>query len=388
MQQSLFETPKLIQKPKKIMRLRIPYQGSKSAISDTLLDKMLEIKPNAKYFYDLTAGGGSLSFMALQYGLQVHYNEFHTPLANFMKFIIERIKNGERSKYGIFPEEFYNWVSREQFFEAIKKDNEFSQFCRICYSFGNNGKDYLFGKPIENQKRLLHNIVMFQCEKSLKELNDTFGTHYTISNKPTFYERMLEYKTEWNAHIKENACFQEMVSSGFIKNHQECTSAKKKEWLQKQEQCENLERLVKLESLKIIDNIGRVQLIDELHKIELLKRPEQIETIEKLNSLPHTDLAITNLSYEMVKITTPPEESILYIDPPYRNTGGYVINKNNTFDHEALDKWFIESPYTVFMSEYNAPHKCIFEIPKMKLFQNKGLDKRPYTIEKLFWNGK
>ena len=36
-----------------VQNLRIPYMGSKNKIALRLLKKMLEIKPNAKYFFDL-----------------------------------------------------------------------------------------------------------------------------------------------------------------------------------------------------------------------------------------------------------------------------------------------------------------------------------------------
>ena len=64
--------------------LRIPYQGGKQKIAQELMYKMLEIKPNAKYFVDLFAGGGSMSFLALQMGLKVVYNDKHTNLINFV----------------------------------------------------------------------------------------------------------------------------------------------------------------------------------------------------------------------------------------------------------------------------------------------------------------
>ena len=53
----------------KVKPLRIPYMGSKNKIAEQLMRKMLEIKPNAKYFVDLFGGGGSMSFAALQLGL-------------------------------------------------------------------------------------------------------------------------------------------------------------------------------------------------------------------------------------------------------------------------------------------------------------------------------
>jgi hypothetical protein len=39
-----------VYKPKKIENIRIPYMGSKNKIAVKLIDKMLEIKPKARYF--------------------------------------------------------------------------------------------------------------------------------------------------------------------------------------------------------------------------------------------------------------------------------------------------------------------------------------------------
>jgi site-specific DNA-adenine methylase len=54
--------------------LGIPYMGSKRKHANALICKMLEIKPNAKYFYDLFGGGGAMSFAALKKGMMVFYN--------------------------------------------------------------------------------------------------------------------------------------------------------------------------------------------------------------------------------------------------------------------------------------------------------------------------
>ena len=68
---------------------------------------------------------------------------------------------------------------------------------------------------------------------------------------------------------------------------------------------------------------------------------------------------------------------------PLAETENFIV-----LDHYELDEWFENNPYTCFMSEYNAPHKCIFEIQKQKLANNKNVMKREYATEKLFWNGK
>ena len=79
--------------------------GSKSRIAETLLLKMLEIKPNAKYFYDLFGGGASLTLTALQYGLKTYYNEKQKGMVDLLKYLMNPTLSG---KYGLFPKKFYN----------------------------------------------------------------------------------------------------------------------------------------------------------------------------------------------------------------------------------------------------------------------------------------
>lgn len=306
--------------------LRIPYMGSKNKISHDLMYKMLEYKPNAKYFVDCCGGGASLSFLAIQMGLKVHYNDLQTDLVNFVEYIINRVKNNEKSKYGLFPEEFYNFVDRETFNKHKNESTIYGQFIRICYSFGNNQRSYAFCKDIEKQKQLAHNIVMFQCEKSLKEFNEIFNVNFTLSNKKTWNERRFDYMQNFSREQR----------------------LKKEEVLVHLQHLENLERITHLE---------RIQ-----------------------------NITFSNLSYKDIIINTPPEETIVYLDIPYRNTEKYVAGKD--FNYEELDNWFKNHNYTCFLSEYNAPHKCIFEIKKAKLLNNTNLTERQYAIEKLYWNEK
>ena len=66
MQYSLFDG---IVVPNKSLKFRVPYMGSKNKIALPLLREMLKVKPNARYFYDLFGGGGSISFTASEIGL-------------------------------------------------------------------------------------------------------------------------------------------------------------------------------------------------------------------------------------------------------------------------------------------------------------------------------
>ena len=303
--------------PENIENFRIPYMGSKNKIAIDLLREMLRVKPKAKYFYDLFGGGASVSFAASQIGLKTHYNELQTSLVKFIDYIFNRLEKGLKGQYGLFPDDFYNFIDREEFMKLKKEDSIKGQLARICYSFGNNQRSYLFG-DIEETKHLAHNIVMFRCEKSLKELNNLLDTDIKTSNLPTWNGRRLDFMKQ----VKDRKCH-------------------------------------------------------ELQRLEQLERLERLENINKF-------FTTSNLSYKEVKINTPIEETIIYLDPPYRNTEKYIEGKD--FDYKELDEWFINNKYTCFMSEYNAPHKVIFEIDKLSLLDD-SKEKKKVVKEKLFWNG-
>jgi len=305
----------------KSLQLRIPYMGSKRKIAEQLMQKMLEIKPKAKYFYDLFAGGGAMSFYALQCGLKVHYNEKQKGMVDLLEYILNRAKNKEKGQYRLFPDDFYNFITREEFFKLKDEDSIKGQFARIIYSFGNSQRAYLFGKDIEYQKQLGHNIVMFCCEKSLKELNLLLNINIKISNAKTWNERRLDYL-----------------------------------------------RYFPKEQRKIKE-------LEQLERLEILERLQQLEKLPAFT--------ISNLDFADVKITTPLDETIIYLDPPYRETAKY----KEKFDYTRVDEFFKNSPYTCFMSEYNAPFKSILEIKKESLLNN-SLKEKKFVIEKLFWNEK
>jgi site-specific DNA-adenine methylase len=117
-------------------------------------------------------------------------------------------------------------------------------------------------------------------------------------------------------------------------------------------------------------------------QLQQLERLEQLLQLERLEQLPA--FTITNLDFQDVKIETPLEETIIYLDPPYRGTAEY--KESALFDD--IDNYFRNSPYTCFMSEYNAPFESVLEIRKESLMNNSNLNERKYVIEKLYWNKK
>lgn len=125
------------------MRTGLPYQGGKSKLAEWIID----LFPKATHFYDLFAGGCSISHAALLSGKfeHVHANDITDSVKLF-----EDALNGDLNKYE--PERFR---TREDFF--AEKDT--SPFVRIVYSFGNNQRNYLYAREIEPYKKAVHEML-------------------------------------------------------------------------------------------------------------------------------------------------------------------------------------------------------------------------------------
>jgi site-specific DNA-adenine methylase len=358
--------------------------GSKAKIANQLMCKMLSIVPKAKYFVDLFGGGGAMSFCALQHGLKVVYNEKQTSLAEFLQYIVDRASSGQRSRFGLFPEEWYNFVNREDFIKQKDLQTPYSQFVRICYSFGNNQRSYAFSRDIELNKKLGHDIVMFQCVNSLKQFNERNEVNFTISNSKTWNERGLNFKTQWNDHMKRNPVVIDMIVKGIVSNKTQIVPKVKAIWLQdgsvqQLEQLQQLGRLGRLQQLQQLQRLEQLKQLEQLQQLGRLGRLQQLEQLEQLE--PFT---ILNLDYKDVIFNTPIDETVVYLDPPYRGTAKYL--EKDTLSAE-IDNFFQNHPYTCFMSEYNTPFNPIMTIEKMQTLQNKTITKdNSIRQEKLYIN--
>jgi len=251
--------------------LGIPYMGSKRKLAFEIVNLIISENPNCKYFYDLFGGGGAISFQAIQYPqiTKVVYNELNTGVVELLK----KIKTDGVTK------DFYQWIDRETF-NKHKNDNTWlGGLIKTCWSFGNNQRDYLFGKDIEELKKTAHEYLLQNGYNG--------NTNHRI-------ELIKQFKADKN----------------------------------------------------IIDRF-------ELQQLEQLEQLQQLKQLERLE--------ILNLSYDQVEITTPLNETIIYLDPPYENTGKY----QETINHRQLEQYIKNSPYKIYLSSY----ECLdglFEVYSIK----------------------
>lgn len=165
------------------MNYGIPYMGSKSKICESICG----LFPKADNFYDLFGGGFSVTHFMLRHR-RSHYKEFHfNELRKGIPGLIQDAISGKYNYNTYKPE----WISRERF----ERDKEIDPMIKIIWSFGNNGKGYLFGKDIEQYKKSMHMAIIFnEFDNYAKEVfgTDKFAEGLSIIDKRLYLKNRIK----------------------------------------------------------------------------------------------------------------------------------------------------------------------------------------------------
>lgn len=285
--------------------------GGKRGIAKNIVDFIRFENPNAKYFFDLFGGGGAISFQAMNSFENVYYNELNTGIVELLK----KIKSD-----GVTPE-FYKWVDRETFNNHKNEDTWYGGLVKTCWSFGNNQKSYLFGRDIEENKRLLHEIIVNRCDVSRKQFEDVLGLY--IEDKYLAKDNIQDRRLEVMKFVKSS--------------------------------------------------LGRTDM-QQLQQLQQLERLQQLQQLEQLEQL-----IISNLSYLDVKIETPINETIIYLDPPYFNT----IKYQEDICHNELMEYIKNSKYKIYVSSYEFDLPVVLEMNKRCTLSATANNK---VVERLYCN--
>lgn len=121
----------------------LPYMGSKSAIAE----KIVEFLPQSTTLVDLFGGGGAITDCASQSGKWQHiiYNEIEPVISKGFQMAIK----------GGYDKET-RWISRADFFAIKDKD----PYAILCYSFGNNLRNYLYSPEHEKDKKAVFDMII------------------------------------------------------------------------------------------------------------------------------------------------------------------------------------------------------------------------------------
>lgn len=301
----------------------IPYMGSKQKLVDKIVPFVLDRHPETTHFYDLFGGGGSVSLYAVRKypKLQVHYNELSKAIGGLM----QHLKDG-----GDIP---VAWIDRDTFERKHKGDDWFAGALQTCWTFGNNQKSYLYGKPIEEFKEHLTDLVM-TGEGDIDWLEQTAD----------------------DINLKEYG--KKAPTKIFLNTKRYSTPYQRRIILSRQ-----------------IANIGQLQ---HLARLERLVQIENMPGIKRLNITAGT-------GYAEVPITG--DRPLLYCDPPYENTAEY---REGGFDHKAFYDWCMAQNFPVYVSSYKVSDerfKLVKAINTRSLLGAAYSDKPSYNYENVYWNG-
>lgn len=406
-------------KPRKISdcRLGLPYQGSKRQYSARILQAIADNAPECDYFVDLFGGGASISLQALSNGYNVFYNELDRNISTFFAFLINQISNKDKhSEFGFLPSEYYEFVAREKFFEI--RDNKpcdidslaYREFVLITYSFGNDRNTYAFSDNKAKFKEAGHRWVMFndmQGANVFKEyfakdnfpqviddlakkwqtmpLNAWQDKRYEFSQiilKLEFIRTVNEYKQGFRDFYKPTLdCIKNTKAKTMIDKCNEFAPDIPKKQYEAQRQNKELVEIKQLEQLEQLQQLERLQQLEQLQRLERLQQLQQLAN----TTLDFGKLNISNASYDMADFSKyPKDKTIIYCDPPYKNTTQKYRHSGLDYDkfYNDLREWH-QQGYRIFISEYDMPSdfECILEINTRDKLSSNIQGKR---TEKLF----
>ena len=392
-----------ISKNIKNTNIGILYLGSKRKISYDILSVIANKAPNARYFFDLFGGGGAMSFNARANGYEVYYNELDTNIYMFVDFLANQKR--ELGKYGYLPDSFYRFVSRDDFKQLKQAEpSVYRTFALINYSFGCSCREYFCSKDKEAFKQKGHYLVLDNCKECaewwdeyFKEKGSTVGV-YRHLNKEVFpsmkwQDRRLLFV---NLTLKIEAIRVAGIAHLFQKKSNADTYKAVKDISQK-DLCRLIDKHnphLPKKNYKGTQGKGLTEL-KQLQNLERLQQLERLEQLQQLERLERLDLiTCTNLDYAEVKISTPPNDTIIYADPPYKGTEGYNINKESAFNYDRFYDymiWLHKQGYNVFISEYNMPQDRFKEVWSKETYANFnvisrdcGAKTKPQRVERLF----
>jgi len=349
----------------------IPYMGSKQSIAD----EIVKIFPKAENFYDLFGGGFSITHAMLERRQKdfryFYFNEIKSDIVTLIQKAIAGDYNYDRFQ----PE----WVSRKEFLARLD-----DPYIRVCWSFGNNQRTYMFSKEIEPYKRSMHNAAVFNnfdaLAKKVFEF-DKFQDGYGIYQRRMFLRSKIEYYRLNGIpeflhpflNEKQAASLKQIENASNLKNVESLIQLERLQQLEQLKHAQQLDWLQKLTQLKQLQQLERLQLLQQLEHLERLERVQNVERLQKLN--------FSSKSYDEIEIKP---NSIVYCDPPYKGTADY----GNKFNTEKFLDWADAQTEPVFISEYNIADKRFLKIKsilKESLMDNSA-DKKVQKEEKIYIN--
>ena len=319
----------------------LPYMGSKNSIAKDVVNAL----PSGERLVDLFAGGCSITDYALK-----NTNKFSRFLVNdlngwspqtYLKALAGGFKDEER------------WISRQDFFRL--KDTD--PYVNLCFSFGNNLKDYMYSTELEPYKRALHHIIFWEDYIPMgvicPQVVDIIKEYCKGKDRKG---RRLASGYAVADHIKQKGSVEYWKSNPMFRSVKVKWSPERR-GLKGSELSNNALKDISIKSiLQSLESLERLQSLERLESPKILQSLQSLERLQNIAdmaeraSLSPQDMSIetSNISYTDYVYC---DGDVVYCDPPYKNTHGYGI----LFDSDAFWEWVRTRNFPVYVSEYQAP---------------------------------
>ena len=315
----------------------LPYMGSKNSIAKDIVNAL----PRGERLVDLFAGGCAITDCALK-----NTNKFSRFLVNdlngwspqtYVKALAGGFKDEER------------WISRKDFFRM--KDTD--QYVNLCFSFGNNLKDYMYATELEPYKRALHHIIFWEDYIPMgvicPQVVDIIKEYCKGKDRKG---RRLASGYAIADHIKQKGSVEYWQSNPMFRSV-------KVKWSPERRGMKGSE--LANNTLKDIAPQPMLVSLERLQSLERLERLQNIEDMTERASLGPHDMFIETSSISYADYAYR-DGDVVYCDPPYKNTKDYGIK----FDSDAFWEWARTRDYPVYVSEYQAPEDFVSNWSKEK----------------------
>ena len=368
----------------------MPYQGSKTRIADELI----AVLPPARHFYDCFGGGGAMTHAAALSGKyeHVHYNEFNPTVADAFR----------RALAGDTPDPT-RWISRKEFDRLKESDFQTA----LMWSFGTKGDFYMYAPEREPWHEAVHyaffcgdvskfhRFGIYPPELPAAELSqwikgnarELLKTYFEWYKRDVLHLKVCEYQ-ELKRDVKEVAeecrkylrCALDasgktradvdrylgtngMAGHYFGRSQWEFPTRETYERLRaflptldkSFEDAGGLyfdrpSRLERLETFNKAENrLKSGSAFDWMKRLDYAQRCRRFANLTPAGMPPYAaPIDVICGSYADLKFE---KDSVIYCDPPYEDTEGYL---SGTFDTGAFLAWCERQRQPVWLSETKA----------------------------------
>ena len=338
------------------MNYGLPYKGSKNRIAK----KILDILPAAPVLYDVFCGGCAITHAAMLSG------KYSRVVANDINGMIPHAF--ETAITGGFRNED-RWISRDDFQRLYKTD----PYVAICFSFGNNLREYCYARELEPYKRALHYAIFWKDIAPWREL---------CPETADALKAAVESETDRHKRrIKAGRAIVTVLKAGLMNGTIDPAVMDKPIYRKiRKEKTLGLrilsaERVGRLKSLEPLENDERLRLQTD----ESLCRLQSLERLDRINSVDVPPvLSVTTGDYRALNFE---RGGIIYCDPPYKTTSERY---GRDFDFAGFYAWCEHQANPVFISEYTMPEDLFVPVASFTVTRKMDTKKSSICPEKIW----